>query len=165
MKTTDDFRMQHLQSDVPALFTAAPESSTLPATFTAFNESRHHAPAAPVLLHETSGQVASSIVFVDSRLPDYQQIVDAVKPGSTVVVLDKNQDGIKQIADVLQHVQNLDSISIVSHGAQGVLLVGDGVLHSGDLGVYQHELKTIGAALKTSGDILLYGCDVGAGSV
>lgn len=45
---------------------------------------------------------SNSIVFIDSRLPDFEQLIDAVKAGTTVVVLDKTKDGVKQIADTLQ---------------------------------------------------------------
>ena len=104
------------------------------------------------------------ILFVDSRLPDYQQVAAAAQAGVKVVVLDKNQDGVRQIADILKNYQNLDSVAIVSHGDDGVLLLGDVALHSGDLAQYQTELRAIGAALKPQGEILLYGCDVGAGT-
>ena len=104
------------------------------------------------------------ILFVDSRLPDYQQVVAAAATGVKVVLLDKDQDGVRQIADVLKNYHNLDSVAIVSHGDDGVLLLGDVSLHSGDLAQYQTELHAIGAALKPHGEILLYGCDVGAGA-
>ncbi|MEN9864995.1 MAG: hypothetical protein RL748_585, partial [Pseudomonadota bacterium] len=114
-------------------------------------------------VHENAA--THNILFVDSRLPDYQQVVAAAGAGVKVVVLDKNLDGIKQIADVLKNYTNLDSISIASHGDDGVLLLGTGVLHNGDLANYQSELHQIGAALKPDGEILLFGCNVGAGTV
>ncbi|WP_170133428.1 DUF4347 domain-containing protein, partial [Undibacterium pigrum] len=109
--------------------------------------------------------VQKTIIFIDSRLPDVEQIVNAVKPGTRIVVLDKDSDGVQQIADVLKNCKDMDSISIVSHGDDGVMLLGNAVLHEGDLTVYQHQLQAIGASLKPDGDLLLYGCDVGAGTV
>lgn len=41
--------------------------------------------------------------------------------------------------------------------------MGNGPLFSGNLEQYQAQLKAIGAALGADGDLLLYGCDVGAG--
>ncbi|WP_162059512.1 DUF4347 domain-containing protein [Undibacterium sp. KW1] len=103
------------------------------------------------------------MVFIDSRLPDFQQIVDAVKPGITVVVLDKDLDGVQQVADALKNCSNLDSISIISHGDNGVMLLGSAVLHDGDMASYQSQLQAIGASLKPGGDLMLYGCNIGAG--
>ncbi|MFC0350299.1 DUF4347 domain-containing protein, partial [Undibacterium danionis] len=105
---------------------------------------------------------SKSIVFIDSRLPDFQQLVDAVPSGTTLVILDKTQDGIKQIAEALQNYQNLDAISIISHGADGLLLLGNAALHEGNLANYQNELQIIGKALSSDGDLLLYGCNVAA---
>ena len=105
------------------------------------------------------------ILFVDSRLPEYQQIVASAASDVKVLVLDKNQDGLQQMANLLKDYKNLDSISIASHGDDGVLLLGSAVLHSGDLAQYLDELQTIGAALKPEGEIQLFGCNVGAGEV
>ncbi|MFZ6775051.1 DUF4347 domain-containing protein, partial [Undibacterium sp. SXout7W] len=106
-----------------------------------------------------------ALIFIDSRLPDYQQIVAAAKLGTTVIVLDQNQDGITQIATALKNVTNVDSISIISHGADGVVLLGNTVLHDGNLSAYQNELKSIANALSPQGQILLYGCDIAASEV
>ena len=94
---------------------------------------------------------AQAILFVDSRLPDYQQVVAAAHNDVRVVILNTESDGIKQIADVLKNYHNLDSVSIVSHGDEGVLLLGSAVLSSNDLALYQNELHTIGAALAPQG--------------
>ncbi|HVK55087.1 MAG TPA: DUF4347 domain-containing protein, partial [Burkholderiales bacterium] len=110
----------------------------------------------------TSPTPVESVLIVDGRIPDYQQIVDSVEPGVMVLVLDSNQDGVKQIADALSGMRNIASISVVSHGDDGVLLLGNGPLFSGNLDRYTNELKTIGDALRPDGDILLYGCEVGA---
>jgi hypothetical protein len=117
----------------------------------------------PVTQNNANADV-HKILFVDSSLPDYQQIVSAAQTGVKVVVLDKNTDGIAQIASILKDYHNIDSISIVSHGDTGVLVLGSAVLHNGDLTQYQSQLQQIGAALKPNGEILLYGCDIGAGT-
>ncbi|MBC3875799.1 Ig-like domain-containing protein [Undibacterium flavidum] len=105
-----------------------------------------------------------TVLVVDSRLPDFQSIVNAAKSGVIVIVLDQNQNGIKQIADALKGISNIDSISIVSHGNHGMVLLGDSPLHLGNVDQYASELKSIGESLSADGDIALYGCDVGSGS-
>lgn len=80
-----------------------------------------------------------------------------------MIVLDQNLDGMQQIAAVLKNYRDVDSISIVSHGDTGVVLLGNAVLHDGNLVQYQQELQAINSALKPGGDLLLYGCNIGAG--
>ncbi|MES2207800.1 MAG: DUF4347 domain-containing protein, partial [Pseudomonadota bacterium] len=133
---------------------------------TAANDSKPSSTIQNAISNPSQGanRSAHDIVFVDGRLPDYQQIVAAAESGIEVVVLDPNHDGVKQMADALKGRTDIASISIVSHGDSGVLLLGDAVLHQGDINRYSMELKTIGNALAATGDIKLYGCDVGAGS-
>ncbi|RYF10421.1 MAG: DUF4347 domain-containing protein, partial [Oxalobacteraceae bacterium] len=92
-----------------------------------------------------------------------QAIVAAAEAGVKVVVLDPGQNGVQQMAQALQGMHDVDSISVVSHGDAGVLLLGNGPLFSGNLQDHSADLKAIGDALGTHGDLLLYGCDVGAG--
>ncbi|MEH2263255.1 DUF4347 domain-containing protein [Nostoc sp.] len=44
---------------------------------------------------------STRIVFIDPQVEDYQSLVLGVLPDTSVVVLDANQDGIKQISQVL----------------------------------------------------------------
>ncbi|MBX3653123.1 MAG: DUF4347 domain-containing protein [Ramlibacter sp.] len=105
----------------------------------------------------------SKVLFVDGRVPDLQSIIAAAEPGVKVVVLDSDQNGVQQMARALDGMHDVASISVVSHGDQGVLLLGNGPLFAGNLGEHQGDLAAIGRALSADGDILLYGCDVGAG--
>ncbi|WP_198401824.1 DUF4347 domain-containing protein [Zobellella denitrificans] len=103
------------------------------------------------------------VVFVDTRLPDYQELLRSVDPAAEVILLDSRHDGVQQIADTLAGRSGIDAIHILSHGDQGVLLLGNAPLHGGNLDAYAGQLAAIGSALTAEGDILLYGCDVGAG--
>ena len=105
----------------------------------------------------------TKFLFVDSRVPDLQAIVGAAEPGVRVVVLDAQHDGVHQMADALAGAHDVASIAVVSHGDQGLLLLGSGPLHAGNLDAHAADLKAIGAALREHGDIQLYGCDVAAG--
>ncbi|MBW8463002.1 DUF4347 domain-containing protein [Acidovorax sp.] len=106
---------------------------------------------------------AQEVLFIDGRVPDLQAIMAAARPGVKVVILDPSESGVAQMAKALEGLHGLASISVVSHGDEGVLLLGNGPLFSGNLEQYQAQLKAIGAALGADGDLLLYGCDVGAG--
>jgi VCBS repeat-containing protein len=147
----------------------ADSRSTAPAETAKAADTSKNAPetAKPVAAERATDGLASSttkVLFVDSRVPDYQAIVAAAAADVKVVILDADHDGVQQIADALEGMHNVASISIVSHGDSGLLLLGNTALHAGDMAQYQAELGKIGSAMQAGGEILLYGCDVGAGS-
>lgn len=111
-----------------------------------------------------SADQRQEVVFIDSSVRDYQQLVSALKPGSEVVILDGSKDGLKQITDYLDGRSGIDAIHIISHGSEGQLLLGTEVLSTANLQNRAGELAAIGAALSSEGDILLYGCDLAKGS-
>ena len=122
--------------------------------------------SAAVLIGNTPGaSTAISVVFVDPRVTDYQTIIQHIAPGTEVVVLNAETDGLAQIATYLAgHTHDITSIHILSHGAAGELELGGTLLTGDTLLAHQADLTAIGHALKAGGDILIYGCDVGAGT-
>ncbi|WP_430317600.1 DUF4347 domain-containing protein [Pseudomonas nitroreducens] len=102
------------------------------------------------------------VVFVDASVKGYQQLVAGLKPGTEVVVLDANKDGLQQIADYLQGRSGIDSIHILSHGDVGKVQLGNIWLDGSSIALRSDLLTSIGQALDKNGDILLYGCQVGA---
>ncbi|WP_131174589.1 DUF4347 domain-containing protein, partial [Phytopseudomonas dryadis] len=113
----------------------------------------------------TSGGTApgrQEVVFVDAQVQDYQQLLGSLQPGTEVVVLDSGADGLQQIADYLQGRSGIDAIHLLSHGDVGKLQLAGQWLDSGSLEARSDLLASIGQALTDDGDILLYGCQVGA---
>ncbi|WP_259651489.1 Ig-like domain-containing protein, partial [Pseudomonas sp. NCCP-436] len=102
------------------------------------------------------------VVFIDNQVKNYQQLISGLKPGSEVVVLDGSKDGLQQIADYLNGRSGIDAIHIISHGDVGKVQLGNDWLDSSDLASRSATLNAIGQALDKDGDILLYGCQVGA---
>jgi fibronectin-binding autotransporter adhesin len=102
------------------------------------------------------------VVFIDNQVKDYQQLISGLKPGSEVVVLDGSKDGLQQIADYLNGRSGIDAIHIISHGDVGKVQLGNSWLNSDSLANRSATLTAIGQALDSEGDILLYGCQVGA---
>src|SRR5690606_19714943 len=102
------------------------------------------------------------VVFIDNQVKNYQQLLSGLKPGSEVVVLDGSKYGLQQIADYLNGRSGIDAIHIISHGDVGKVQLGNDWLDSSDLASRSATLNAIGQALDKDGDILLYGCQVGA---
>jgi hypothetical protein len=106
------------------------------------------------------------IVFIDSRVPDLQDLLGGLAPGEQAFVLDPSSDGVQQIADILaaNDLTDLSSISIVSHGAPGEVQLGASLVTDQNLASYSSALAEIGASVAPGGNILLFGCDVGSGA-
>jgi Ca2+-binding RTX toxin-like protein len=107
--------------------------------------------------------MSHSVVFVDSRVLDFDSLLKGLPPGTEVSIIEGNSSGLDQIAEALQGKSGLDAIHIISHGSAGSLYLGTSVLDSQTLPSYGEQLAKIGAALTDSGDLLLYGCNVAQG--
>jgi Ca2+-binding RTX toxin-like protein/methionine-rich copper-binding protein CopC len=107
----------------------------------------------------------TTITFIDGSLADIDTLIAGLPAGSTYFVLDKNRDGVQQMADTLANYHELQSIRAISHGAQGSVKLGTAILDNASLDYYTELLTSIGQSLSSSGDILLYGCNVAAGGV
>ena len=106
-----------------------------------------------------------SVIFVDSRVTNYQSLIDGLTQPAEVFVLDGESDGLTQMAAYLQGRIGIDAIHVISHGSQGALYLGSAVLDSSNLPLHGSQLASIGGALTETGDILLYGCNVAQGNV
>ncbi|MEO5362341.1 MAG: DUF4347 domain-containing protein, partial [Magnetococcus sp. DMHC-8] len=102
------------------------------------------------------------VAFVDQRITDWSTLVAALRPGIEVVCLD-DTDGVAQMADWARTHAQYDAIHLLSHGAPGRVTVGTTTLTTDNLADHAADLATIGAALTTAGDLLLYGCQVAQG--
>ena len=108
---------------------------------------------------------SSNIVFIDTRITDYQTLIDSLTDPAEVFILDGASDGLAQMAAYLQGRTGIDAIHVICHGSQGALYLGDTVIDSGVLASHQSQLASIGGALTPEGDILFYGCNVAQGAV
>ncbi|MBF0382322.1 MAG: DUF4347 domain-containing protein [Magnetococcales bacterium] len=111
-----------------------------------------------------STQKPKQVLFVDSAIKDIETILAGIEQNVDVIRLDSSKDGVSQIAETLTFYGDLDAIHIISHGDDGQVNLGNSQLSNDNLLQYSTELTTWGEALNSSGDILFYGCDVGATS-
>ncbi|MGE0576484.1 Calx-beta domain-containing protein [Reyranella sp.] len=107
--------------------------------------------------------MTSSVVFIDWRVEDPGSIIAGLPAGSAWYILAPGEDGIAQIRRIVADYSNLDSLQIVSHGREGTLLLGSSIVDAASLTAEASALAEIGGALSATGDLLLYGCDVGQG--
>ena len=65
--------------------------------------------------HVPSGEAAQQVVFIDSSVPNYQELLSGPVSGQVIILAD-NQDGIQQMAAALAGRSGVDSVQVVSHG-------------------------------------------------
>ena len=103
----------------------------------------------------------SAIIFIDGSVANIATLLAEVDPAAEVHILDQNSDGVEQIAAILQDRTDIDAIHILSHGEEGEVALGNGVLNLQSMqGEHTDELAIIKNALSENGDILIYGCDL-----
>ena len=112
--------------------------------------------------------VVSEVVFVDASVEGYESLLDDLTQQAEraleVHLLRPGSDGVEQMALALEGRHGISALHIISHGDVGELYLGNAVLSSASMAVdYQDELATIGRALNSDGDILLYGCRFASG--
>jgi hypothetical protein len=111
----------------------------------------------------SSSQLSRSLLFIDSGIADVQTLVNGAS-GAEVHLLRSGEDAIAQITQTLMGRSGIESLQIVSHGRSGALQLGETWLDSQSLPGYVGALKSWGAALSASADILLYGCNLAQGA-
>ena len=83
----------------------------------------------------------SELAVIDSRVNNYSTLAANVKPGTEVIVLNPETDGIAQIAAALKNRTDIKAVHLISHGEPGSLLLGSTKLNSENLDSYQESLK------------------------
>jgi VCBS repeat-containing protein len=120
----------------------------------------------PAVVSPDEARTVKSLVFIDTKVKDYQTLLEGIDTNATVIQLDPNKDGVGQIAQVVSHYSNIDAIHIISHGSVGELYLGSSILNKANMqGQYADELALLGQHLSKDADILVYGCDFAQGAI
>lgn len=108
----------------------------------------------------------TEVSFVLDSLHDWQIIADAAAVRGEVVVLDASENVLQQMTEYAQSLEDssVDAIHLFSHGYAGALELGEDLLTFETLDAHAGDLAEIGSILVDAGDLLLYGCNVAAGS-
>ena len=82
-----------------------------------------------MLNNSSLSQTATTVVFIDASVSDYQTLQTGVIAGVETVILSPNQNGIEEITEFLQQNTQITTIHIVSHGSPGCLYLGNSQLN------------------------------------
>ena len=115
---------------------------------------------------QSPAESQTELVFVDRRVDGYELLVADLLINRTAEVyfLQADSEGLEEIAAVLDGRNDIDAVHLISHGSESELQLGNAVLTAESM-LHEHadELAVIRAALHEDADLLIYGCNFGAG--
>ena len=74
-------------------------------------------------------EAETQVVFVDTSVENYLDILKSISGDYEVVILDGSMDGMEQMAQVLKDMDNVSAIHVISHGSAGSLQLGSATLN------------------------------------
>jgi predicted outer membrane repeat protein len=105
------------------------------------------------------------IVFIDTRVENYQTLMEGIDPAAEVILLDARRDGIEQIAEALKGRSDIDAIHLIGEGTEAELHLGTAFLTNESISDHYATLfSQIGQSLSADADLLIYGCNFGHGA-
>jgi VCBS repeat-containing protein len=113
---------------------------------------------------EQAPSAARSLLVIDSRIENREQLVAQLPGNVTAIVVNVGEDGLAAISAALAQLGKVDSIQIMSHGAAGQFTLGNRTVSSDNIDSLGKTLEQWRNNLSQGADIQLYGCDVGAGA-
>lgn len=115
---------------------------------------------------EDFASARNELYFVDASVPGAEALMVGLGEGSRVYALENTSDVFAQIEAALASAGGaVDAIHIYAHGREGALQLGGRWVDASTLADSADILARIGEALARGADILLYGCNTGAGSL
>ena len=105
----------------------------------------------------------TALYFVDSTLPGVDALLAGLPVGAEVHLIAEGSDGLQLLVDTLSGRTGVEAIHVLTHGSAGTLRLGSVTLDEGNVGDFAGQWASVGAALTPDADLLVYGCDVGAG--
>lgn len=107
------------------------------------------------------------VAFVLDSLADWPNLTSAIRPGVEVLVLDAQGDALAQMATYLTQLPpgSVAAIHLLSDGSNCSLALGTNTLTAANLPQHITTLARIGHSLAPRGEVLLYACEFGRGTV
>lgn len=107
---------------------------------------------------------APALLVVDPTVAGWRELLPASLPADTrVLVLDAKRDALTQIVEAAEGIPSLSALHMLSHGMEGGLRLNGQILDAAALSARGVAFSRLGNALTEGADVVLYGCDVGAG--
>lgn len=100
---------------------------------------------------------SNAVLFLDSRVEHLSQVLEHARGRLRIVLLDRETDGLAQIAFHLRERRSIETLLIASADERGQLSLGGTSITVGNLYAFEDSLRRIGSALSPTGRICLLG--------
>jgi hypothetical protein len=105
------------------------------------------------------------IAFIDPAATEPERLLQHLRPDVKGIVLEPTTGAIVQIAHALEGQSGLNTIHVIAHGRPGQVCFGQGPLSIETLDQQAKHLAVIGRALGDDGQLMLWSCQTGRGSL
>lgn len=114
------------------------------------------------LMLQASSAGCREVVFINTGIPGWEQLREAVRPDALTILMSPSNSGIAFVTSVLERYTDVDSIHILSPGGHDFVQMGSVRLSLQTLDQFQAQLSQWGKSLTKQADITLFGCNVTA---
>ena len=111
----------------------------------------------------TAASSVNHLVIIDAGVPDKALFYSDLNAETEIVELNADESGINQLEELLGRYQQLESVSIFSHGRSGELQLGNSQINTVVIESNPQLMAVFKGAVKPGGDVFFYGCDIGKG--
>ncbi|MGL6111744.1 MAG: DUF4347 domain-containing protein, partial [Rubrivivax sp.] len=117
-----------------------------------------------------AGSQLRELVLIDARVPELQQLLDNLAAQRAAgrdlqwAVVGEGEDGIARVGAELAAQGSVGALHLIGHGDSGRMQLGESWLDGDALFARAPEIAGWGGMLEQDADLLLYGCETGAGS-
>ncbi|GAB4350795.1 MAG: hypothetical protein Fur0042_18820 [Cyanophyceae cyanobacterium] len=115
-----------------------------------------------VSFNPTTVQVPHAIAVIDARVADAQWLREQVQSGTVAVVLERDRDGLTQVAELLDRFGGATSLHVVAHGRPGALRLGASTVAGRSWFRFGEMVGRWRDRLGRSPEVVIYGCRVAA---
>ncbi|MCW8331524.1 Ig-like domain-containing protein, partial [Photobacterium sp. SDRW27] len=105
----------------------------------------------------------NELIIIDAAVPDKHLFYKNLKQNAEIKEIASEKDGLEQLTQILYQYQNLDVLHVVSHADDGIIYLGNSQVTEQFLKQKTDTFPSLNYALKEGADVLLYGCNLGAG--
>jgi hypothetical protein len=109
------------------------------------------------------GPIPRELAVFDPAVPDLPALLDGLRDGVEVILLDPRQDPLEQLAAAAAARPGLGTLHVIAHGAPGEIRLGGRAVTAATLDAAGPALRRLGETLADDGRIALWSCETGAG--
>ena len=114
------------------------------------------------VMADTVGETVNELVIVDAAVAEQESFIQD-QPGVEYYIVGKDES-IEDVAAKVSSFKNLNAIHLISHGDTGAIILSNELINSETAESNLVLFDAIKGSLNETGDLLLYGCEIGKDS-